>query len=87
MEVPTFMKIAKCSFMTPAELWFDKLWMQHDFRGLPCNANLELEDTFRRVTTLRLSTYCELEAQRFAIVTVSPSKGAMRPAMVLPIDR
>jgi hypothetical protein len=53
MEVLIFTKIAKSSFVTPAKLSFDKLWMQHDFRGLPCKANLELEDTFRRVTTLR----------------------------------
>lgn len=53
MEVLIFTKIAKCSFVTPDKLSFDKLRMQHNIRGLPCKVNLELEDTFRRVTTLR----------------------------------
>ena len=51
-------------------------------RGLPYKSILRLEDNFSVRDNTGQLAYREMDAQRWAIVTVSPSQGGMRPAMM-----
>jgi hypothetical protein len=74
---------SRVDLMEPGKMSFNKLCTTHDIRGLLYKSILRSEDIFSVRDNKGQLDYHEMDAQRWAIVTMSPSQGGMRPAMML----